>query len=94
LFELGVSLMPARIARAMACGEGCRLVQKEQLRVVIRSEQCPLHVVKFQFATNPGFVRPLVADLLRIIVEDSPVAHQLPPIGDCMELAIWIDAIL
>ncbi len=87
---------PAFVAGPMACCEGCRFVQKEQLRIAVGPHDLPPAPFELEAARDPAFVDPALQSkgLVRPVQHPAPVAHQGSPCRRLNNFTFWRDAVL
>ncbi len=75
--ESSIGFPPAQTARAMTCGEGGCLIEKEKLRPTIGLHQLPLPALVFQLAEDPGTMPPSCRhELLLRVMQNSAIARK------------------
>src|SRR4051812_2957870 len=78
----------------MAGGQPRRLVEEEKLRVAARRHHRPMPAPELRQADQPTLHPPGATDAALAIVEDAPVAHHRPPLGDGGDLPERRDPVL
>lgn len=92
--ERSIAISLSRVTWTVTGRKSGYLVEEEKLGVTVGRKDGTPDIAVCKRVGHPCLVRPLPANLLSIVMKNSPVTHERAPVGLSMKLSGWVHTVL